>query len=313
MNNLSVQTEPGSAGPPAKQPGVWREIVRKKAVYAAISPFYILFAVFGIFPIFYSLYLSVHKWDGIGLMSFVGISHYKYLLTEPQFWNAVLNTFEIWILSTIPMLCFALVIAFLMHSSFVRFRTFYRIAYFIPNVTSIVAVAIVFSNLFGSHYGFINFILNTLGLKTVAWLNFPWGIKIAIAAMVVWRWTGYNAIIYLAGLQAIPNTLYEAATIDGASVTQSFLRITIPLLRPVILFTVITSTIGGMQIFTEPQVLVGNSGGVGHGGMTIVLYLYQQAFVNNRFGYGSAVAWALFVIIVVFSIINWKIVQKKED
>lgn len=194
-----------------------------------------------------------------------------------------------------------------------KFRTLFRVGYFLPNVTSIVAVAIIFGALFANNYGFLNYLLQSVGLPVVEWLNAPWGIKVAISSMVVWRWTGYNAVIYLAGLQSIPQTLYEAAKIDGASAIQSFFRITIPMLRPVILFTVITSTIGGMQLFTEPQVLVGNDGGAGAAGMTIVLYLYRESFINNYFGYGAAVGWGMFLIIALFSIVNWKLVQGKSS
>ncbi|MGM1049492.1 MAG: carbohydrate ABC transporter permease [Bacillota bacterium] len=279
--------------------------------YLAISPFYILFAVFGLFPIAFSMYLSFQKWDGIGEMTFNGLNNYQFMLTDPEFWSAVRNTLVIWIYSTIPMLCFALIIAFLLNASFVRFRTFFRIGYFLPNVTSLVAVAIVFSTLFSNNYGLLNYFLNLIGLESVEWLNKTWGIQLAISIMIIWRWVGYNAIIYLAGLQSIPTVLYEAAKIDGATGIQAFFRITIPNLRPIILFTVITSTIGGMQVFTEPQVLVGNDGGVSGGGLTIVLYLYREAFVNNYFGYGSAVGWGMFILIALFSIINWRMVQGK--
>lgn len=275
--------------------------------------FYILFAVFGLFPIAFSLYLAFHKWDGIGVMTYNGLNNFKYMLTDAEFWQAVGNTFMIWIYSTIPMLFFALIIAFLLHAPFIKFRTLFRVGYFLPNVTSIVAVAIIFGALFANNYGFLNYLLQSVGLPVVEWLNAPWGIKVAISSMVVWRWTGYNAIIYLAGLQSIPQTLYEAARIDGASAVQSFFRITIPMLRPVILFTVITSTIGGMQLFTEPQVLVGNDGGAGAAGMTIVLYLYRESFINNYFGYGAAVGWGMFLIIALFSIVNWKLVQGKSS
>jgi cellobiose transport system permease protein len=293
-----------------KYRALFREIMKQRSIYLFISPFYLLFLTFGIFPIFFSLYLAFHKWDGIGAMEYVGLDQFRYLLTDSGFWSAILNTLQIWLLSTIPMLVFALIIAFLLHASFVRFRTFYRIAYFLPNVTSIVAVAIIFSTLFGNKYGLLNYFVTSLGFEPIEWLNSSLGIKIAIASMVIWRWTGYNAIIYLAGLQSIPTVLYEAARIDGASTVQAFFRITIPLLRPVILFTVMMSTIGGMQIFTEPQILVGNTGGPGSAGMTVVLYLYYQSFIQNLYGYGSAVAWGMFVIILLFSIVNWKIVQR---
>lgn len=284
---------------------IWKH--RKE--YLAISPFYILFAIFGLFPIGFSMFLSFQKWDGISEMSFNGLKNYQFMLTDPEFWRAVSNTLLIWIYSTIPMLFFALIIAFLLHASFMRFRTFFRIGYFLPNVTSLVAVAIVFGTVFSNNYGLLNYVLSLVGLESVEWLNKTWGIQLAISVMIIWRWVGYNAIIYLAGLQSIPSVLYEAAKIDGASGLQAFFRITIPCLRPIILFTVITSTIGGMQIFTEPQVLVGNDGGVSGGGLTIVLYLYREAFVNNYFGYGAAVGWGMFILIALFSILNWRMVQ----
>lgn len=282
-------------------------------LYVAISPFYVLFAIFGLFPILFSIVLSLTDWDGMGEISFVGLAQYQFLLTDGRFWNAVGNTFIIWFLSTIPMLFFAMVIAFLLHQN-IRFTKFYRVAFFLPNVTSMVAMAIVFGSVFSDTFGLVNSALTALGLDTVPWLSSPWGIKITIAMMVIWRFTGYNAIIYLAGLQSIPTDLYDAAKVDGANLRQVFFRITVPMMRPIILFTVITSTIGGLSLFTEPQVLLGNNGGAGEAGMTIVLYQYNQAFTQFDFGYGSAIAWALFLIAAIFAIINWRLVSgRRED
>ncbi|MDD9267205.1 carbohydrate ABC transporter permease [Paenibacillus sp. GCM10023248] len=283
------------------------------APYVMISPFYILFIVFSLFPILFSLYLAFHSWDGLGPMEFVGFRNFRNLLTDdPEFWKSVGNTFIIWFLSTVPQLFAALVIAFLLNAAFMRFKDFYRAVYFLPNITSIVAVAIIFGSFFGSQFGLINGLLQAVGLPRIEWINDPFWVKVAISLMVIWRWSGYNAIIYLAGLQSIPNDLYEAATIDGASRTQQFISITLPLLRPIILFTVILSTIGGMQLFTEPLILVGNTGGATKEGLTLVLYLYNQAFGNQMFGYASAVAWMLFLIIGIFSFVNWKFVSRGE-
>ena len=144
------------------------------------------------------------------------------------------------------------------------------------------------------------------------WLSSYWGIKVTIAVMLIWRWTGYNAIIYLAGLQAISIELYDAARVDGATTRQVFTSITVPMLRPVILFTLITSTIGSLGLFTEPQVLLGATGGTDEAGMTIVLYQYNQAFNQFDFGYGSAIAWALFVLAAIFSVINWRLLRERD-
>lgn len=294
---------------PVQTKSRWLAVKRSLPLYLSISPFYLLFAIFGLFPVLFSLYLSFHRWDGIGQMKYVGWNQFLYLLTDMNFWQAVGNTLEIWLMATIPMLCIALVLAFLLNAVS-RYTFLYQVAYFLPHVTSLVAIAIIFGSLFGNQYGLLNNLLLAFGLPKVAWLNSSLGIKTAIASMIIWQYTGYNAIIYLAGLQSIPKVLYEAARIDGANHRQIFLHITTPLLRPVILFTVITSTIGGLQIFTEPQVLVSETGGPGAGGMTMVLYLYQQAFVKYRFGYGSTIGWGLFVLIVLFSILNWNIVQR---
>jgi cellobiose transport system permease protein len=279
--------------------------------YLAVAPFYLLFLVFGLFPIGFSIFLSFQNWDGIGEMQFVGLAQYQYLLGDTRFWNAVGNTFIIWFISTIPMLFLALVLAFLLHQN-IRFKGFLRVAYFLPNVTSMVAMAIVFGSIFSDSFGIVNSALAALRLDQVPWLSSSWGIKVTIAVMVIWRFTGYNAIIYMAGLQAIPTDLYDAAKVDGANGWRIFRSVTVPMLRPVILFTVITSTIGGLSLFTEPQVLLGDGGGVDEAGMTIVLYQYNQAFTQFDFGYGSAIAWALFVIASVFALINWRLIRERD-
>jgi cellobiose transport system permease protein len=214
--------------------------------YVAIAPFFILFSIFGLFPILFSIVLSFTDWDGMGEISFAGVSQYAYLIQDSRFWNAVGNTFIIWILSTVPMLFLALVIAFLLHQN-IRFKGFYRVAFFLPNVTSMVAMAIVFGSVFSDSFGLVNSALTALHIDQIPWISSPWGIKVTIAVMVIWRFTGYNAIIYLAGLQSISTDLYESARLDGANNAQIFTRITVPLLRPIILFTVITSTVGGLS------------------------------------------------------------------
>ncbi|MFF3815110.1 carbohydrate ABC transporter permease [Streptomyces bluensis] len=281
----------------------------------AVSPFYVLFAVFGTFPVLYSLYLSFQDWDGIGDMRFVGLKQYGWLLQDSVFWHAVLNTFQIWFLSTVPMLFLALVLAFLLHSQ-VRFTGALRVAYFIPNVTSMVAMTIVFGSVF-AQAGLANSVLRAVGLDGVGWLSSEWGIKSSVAIMIIWRWVGYNALIFLAGLQAIPTEHFEAARVDGANSWQTLFRVVVPQLRPVILFAAITSTINGLQIFTESQVLfqstdVGTTGGPGQEGMTIVLYLWQKAFKEYQFGYGAAMGWLLFAIIAIFTIINWRLVSGSD-
>jgi cellobiose transport system permease protein len=301
-----------SAPAPARQQ---RRVLSFWPQYLAISPFYLLFGVFLLFPVFYSLYLSFQHWDGIGQMSFVGLQQFRFLYKDPVFWLSIRNTLVIWVFSTVPTLFGALVLATLLNSVR-RFKAFYRIALFIPNVTSIVAVAIFFTAVFSNNFGLVNAILHMAHLPAVPWMSNPWTIKVVIAALMTWQWTGYNMIIYLAGLQAIPTEVYEAARVDGAGPVRTFFRITIPILRPIILFTVIVSTINGLQSFAEPQVMFGNNaantnvGGPGQAGLTTLLYFYQEAFNNNDFGYAAAIVWAFFLLILVLVIVNWRIVQR---
>jgi cellobiose transport system permease protein len=304
------RTPPAGAARPVRR-GVlsyWRQ-------YLAISPFYLIFTVFSFGPVFYSLYLAFQRYDGLGTKQFVGLQQFEFLWNDPVFWLSIRNTLVIWVLSTVPTLFGALVLATLLHSVR-RFKGFYRIALYVPNVTSIVAVAIFFGAVFSNDFGLVNAILGMVGIDPVPWLSDPWLIKVVIALLMTWMWTGYNMIIYLAGLQAIPQSVYEAARIDGAGPVRTFFRITIPIMRPIILFTVVVSTINGLQSFSEPQVLFAsnaanqNLGGPGQAGLTTLLYFYQSAFLDNDYGYGAAIVWAFFVLIIVLVVINWRIVQR---
>jgi cellobiose transport system permease protein len=284
----------------------------------AVSPFFLLFAAFGLFPLVFSAWLAFHRWDGISPVTFAGFDQFRFLLADATFRKAVVNTIIIWIMATVPMLFMSLGLASMLNSV-KRFKTFYQVVLFLPSVTSIVAVVIFFKAIFDNQVGVVNQVLEAVGLSGVQWLNGYWTIKIVLAVIMTWQWVGYNAIIYYAGLQAISGEVYEAAKIDGAGVLRTFWSITVPLLRPVIIFTVVVSTIGGMQTFAEPQVLFGsnasinpNSGGPGQAGLTMVLYFYQQAFNNNNYGYGAAIAYGVFAIVAVFTLINWRITARAE-
>jgi len=292
--------------------GLFKEIYKHRTLYLFISPFYILFLIFSVFPILFSIYLAMHKWDGIGDMKFVGMNNFNYMFHDPAFWNALYNNVALWILGNAPQLLCALVVAYVINLAVVRFKGFYRIAYFLPNVTAMVAVVIIFQSLFGNEYGLINFLLEKLGLDKIAWLNSSFGVRVVIAAMICWRYMGYNAVIYLSGLQRIPKDLYEAAELDGATLFQTFMKITLPMLRPIILFSVMMSTIGGFQIFTEPQVLAGNQPPY-PGSDTVVLYMYREGFNYQNYGYAAAVSWVLFIIIGLLSVVNWKFFNKSDD
>ncbi|MFC7330638.1 carbohydrate ABC transporter permease [Marinactinospora rubrisoli] len=279
----------------------------KGSPYLFISPFFLLFGVFGLFPLLYTVWVSLHEWSLIGgNEGFVGLANYERLITDGKFWNALYNTLGIFVIAVVPQLLVALFLADLLNRR-LRWSGFFRIGLILPYVTSIAAVAIVFGQLFGPQFGMVNYVLELAGIDPVDWRGEKYASWVAIAVMIDWRWTGYNALIYLAAMQAVSRDLYEAAALDGAGRLRQFWQITIPMLRPTIIFTVIISTIGQMQLFTEPAVF-GTDGAMNGGTesqfQTVMMLVYQEAFRYGNYGYGSAVAWMLFLLIVLFSLLN---------
>ena len=280
--------------------------------YLYIAPFFLVFGVFGLFPLAYTAYISLFDWNPIGEQLFIGLDNYRALIADPRFWNAARNTLTIWLLSTVPQLFVALVLATVLNQA-LRLRTGLRMAVLVPNITSVIAVGVIFTQIFGRDYGMANWLLESVGLDRINWQAGTFSSQFVVASMVMWRWTGYNALIYLAAMQSIPKSLYESAEIDGAGRVRQFFAITIPQLRPTIIFTVIISTIGGLQVFAEPLVF-GGQGGVTGGQsrqfQTLALFLYEQGFRNFQFGYGSAIAWALFLIITVLTVVNFLLTRR---
>ena len=279
--------------------------------YLYISPFFILFAIVGLFPLLYTGYVSVHQWHLIGGEGdFVGLDNFIFVLQQPQFWIALRNTFSIFLFSAVPRVVFALVIAAVLNEN-IRAKTFWRMGVLLPYIVTPVAIAIIFGVMFSDKYGVINTLLTNIGLPAIGWHSDVIPSHIAIATMVNFRWTGYQALIFLAAMQAVPRDYYEAAMIDGASRVRRFFSITIPQLRPTIIFVVVTSTIGGLQIFDEPR-LYDQFGTGGSDGQwrTLTMYIYNLGWIESNFGRASAVAWLLFIIIIIFGAINLAITQR---
>ena len=273
--------------------------------YLFISPFFILFALVGLFPLLYTGWVSLHAWDLIGGQGdWTGSGNFAFVLQQRQFWIALRNTLSIFLLSAIPQLIVAIAIAAALDSN-LRNRTFWRMSVLLPFVVMPVAAALIFGSMFGERYGLVNRTLAHVGISPVLWHSDPFASHIAIATMVNFRWTGYNALILLAGMQAIPRDLYEAATIDGARFVRRFFRITVPQLRPTIIFVIITATIGGLQIFDEPRLYDQNGlGGEDQQWMTMTIYLYKLGWAQQNFGRAAAVAWLLFLVIVAIGLLN---------
>jgi cellobiose transport system permease protein len=283
----------------------------KASPYLYIAPFFIVFAVFGIFPILYTAVISLMDWDTVrNTGSFIGADNFTYVLQDRKFWLALRNTFSIFLLSSVPQLLMSTFIAAMLDHQ-LRAKTFWRMGVLVPYVVMPVAVGIIFSKLFADESGLFNEWLGAIGIDPVGWHKGVLPSHFAIATMVNFRWTGYNALILLAAMQAIPRDLYEAAAIDGASSFRRFVSITIPQIRPTMIFVILTATIGGLQVFDEPRMFDNTgTGGADQQWLTVTMYMYNTGWGQLNFGRASAIAWLLFLIIVVFSLLNLYITRK---
>ena len=299
--------------------GIGRQSRRRKvklAPYLFISPFYLLFLAFGLLPILFSLAVSLYDWRGTQQATFTGLSNYQVLFHDADFFAALTNTIIVWLGSTVPMIFLALAFASILNSQRLRLRGLFRTIYFLPVVTSLVVTGLIFSVLFSTSYGLVNDVLQLFGIQPIDFLGDPAWMKPALILALLWRWTGNDMVIMLAGLQSIPGDIYEAARIDGASSIQSFWRITVPLMRPVILFDFIITTIGSFNLFEEPYVLFGgpggNIGGTDNAGLVTGTLIYQNSFVYFNFGYGAAIAWIVALIIFVLSMLQLRVGSRNE-
>lgn len=276
-----------------------------------ISITVITFLVFILYPVLNSLFLSFHSVKGI-VQKFNGINNYKRMFNDVLFKKSLFNTFIYLIVQVPIMLTLAMFLATLLNSKKLRFKTFFRTAIFLPCVTSLVAYSVLFKLIFAPN-GIINYLLTSLKLISVpiAWLSDPILAKVVIIIALLWRWTGYNMIFYLAALQNVPSETYEAAEIDGANSLKKFFYITIPQLKPIILFTTIMSTIGTLQIFDEPMNLT--RGGPANATLSISQYIYNQSFVYApNFGYAATLSYVVVFIVAILAFIQIKVAGEES-
>ncbi|WP_435770534.1 carbohydrate ABC transporter permease [Nocardioides sp. SYSU DS0651] len=281
--------------------------------YLYVSPFFVLFALVGLYPLLYTGYLSLFDWNRAYYVrgEFVGLENYRFVLTDPVFQKSLVNTFSIFLMSSVPQVVLAVAVAALLDRR-LRASALWRMSVLLPFVVAPAAAVLIFGSLFADQYGVVNGILERIGLEPVRWHVDRWWSHFAIAGMVNWRWTGYNALIFLAAMQAVPRDLYEAAALDGAGRIRQFFAVTLPLIRPTMIFVVITSTIGGLQIFTEPRLFdntPNREGGPDHQYMTSTLYIYVKGIEDQFYGRASAAAWILFLVILTIAVLNFVITR----
>jgi ABC-type sugar transport system permease subunit len=310
MAETSVMKRPYSAMV-AKLRQKWNEIYKARWPYLFISPFYILFLIFGVYPILFSLYLSFTEWKGLGPIKFVGLRNFELLLRDKIFWQSMSNGVILFFMYVPIMTFLALVLAVILNSKRVRGFRFFRTLLFIPYIMNIVAAGFTFRLLLNQKYGLVNALLEIFSIPPVPWLESTWGGRISLCLLVIWAWLGYNMVIMLAGLQTIPGELTEAALIDGASPIQAFFYVTIPLMRPVILFSVVLSTMGSFNLFSEIYNLTG--GGPINATLTPVIVIFDQAFGNFRLGYASAMSYLYFLILFVLTLLQFRYFGRQVD
>ena len=290
-------------------PGV-RRIWRHRWPVLFISPFYVLFAVFMVYPVGFSVWLSLHQWRGVGEMQWIGLDNYRTLRHDRLFWETMRNA-VILFLVYVPLMTFAaVVVASILNTGFLRLQGLWRALIFLPHITSMVAAGYTFRLMLDTHSGAANAVMGWLGLGPVPWLDDRWWARVSLGLLMVWSWLGYNTVIMLAGLQTIPPELAEAARVDGAGRVQVFRHITVPLLRPVIAFALTLSVIGTFQMYTEPLILT--QGGPFRSTRTPVMEIFATTFENVKFGYAAAMSYVYFAVIVVVTLVQFRFVGRES-
>jgi ABC-type sugar transport system permease subunit len=289
----------------------------KLAPYLFILPFFIFYGVFSAFPVVYSFLISLTEWNGFAEMKFIAFDNYRRLFTEDiGFYRSLLNTLLIMLLSTTPIQILALLLALLLNYRFVLFgRSVVRNLFFLPYVMTPVAVGLMFSLFFDKEIGLLNSILRNISVikANVDWLNIGPLSRYLTASVVVWKYLGYVTLIYLSGLQSVPHELYEAAQIDGAKPVRIFLRIIMPQIRPVLVFSVTMGIIGGLKLFEEPLMLFkGFEGGIDRSSQTMAVRFIQTVFQHGLYGYGAAQGYAMFLVILILSFSYYFVISRRE-
>lgn len=295
-----------------KKSGINRRINRYG--YFFILPFVITFIIFNLYPIVYTFQLSTHSWKGFGAETKVGFSNFLRLAKDSTFPKTIINTLKIWLCDFIPQLGIALLLSLIFSLYKIKGMKLFRAAYYLPNLITAASIGLLFNILLNGDKSTINQLLVILGFKNAPIQFFKNGnITQAIASYILWwMWFGYTTILVMAGISTIEPDLYEASEIDGCSKAQTFTKITLPLIKPTLIYITITSLIGGMQIFDVPVNLTNLQGDPQKAVLTSSMYIYQQGFKNNSFGYASALSVVLFFIIALLSFFAYKAMNNKR-
>jgi ABC-type sugar transport system permease subunit len=293
--------EPSGERKPA--PGWWRANKRAFTPFLFLLPFFLIYAAFMLYPIIDALRLSFFEAGGFGAPEFIGLDNYRQLLSDPRYLEALRNTTiytlaSVFILSPLALIFAVTIRSFIVPSA--AFKSFYRLTFFLPFITSLVVVALMFNVVFDPNYGLLNSLFASIGLPRLDWLRSPDLALPSVIMVGIWTYVGINSLYFLAGLQNIPDDLHEAAAVDGAGRTKTFFYVTLPLLKPVILFVVVQATIFSYQLFELPFLLTG--GGPSDATLTLAIYLYETGFRQFDRGYASAIGYSMALIAIALAV-----------
>ena len=291
------------------------KINRNFYAYLFIIPFFTVFVVFQLYPILYTFFLSFHKWDGISKIVNVGVDNFETLLRDKYFSLSLKNTVRIWLGNFIPQIGIALLLAGIFTFNRIKGMTFFRAVFYLPNLVTAASMGLLFNLLFDGNKSVINQILMNLGIinTPIEFFSSPIFASSIASYIQWWMWFGYTLIIVMAGMTSISSEIYEAAMVDGATSVKTFFYITLPLVRPTLLYLMITSIIGGMQLFDVPATLTNGLGDPQKSILTTAMYIYNTGFKNHNMGYASTLSVGLFIIIAILSVISFRIMNAKEE
>ena len=287
--------------------------LRKRAKYAYmfIAAFFIVFLMFRIYPIIYSFRLSFQSMDPLsGKTKDVGWTNYERMVTSTFFYQSILNTLIIWVISIIPQLSTAFLLSLMLQNKWLKGRSLLRNIYYFPNLVATVTIGLLFTTMFSYPNGAVNQLIQLFGAESINFKNNPFLAKLVVGIAICWKNFGYNIIYFTAGLNSVPDEVYEAADVDGASSVQKTFRITIPLLRPMLIYVFVTSIIGGLQMFDESKLVFTDV--PNNATTTMVKYMYDSAFVRFQFGYGAATAFGIFIVIAFFSVVGLLVTRERS-
>lgn len=279
------------------------------AAFAFIAPFFLVFGIFQLVAVIASAGLSLTNWKGGNGGQYVALGNYTALLSDPAFLKALWHTVILWVL-TVPALSLgALALAYVLNSKLVRAKSLLRTFFFLPVLPSLVVVGVLFLLLMDPVFGLPNIVLQSLGLPAIDLKNNPDVAMPVLAAVILWRWVGYNMTIHLAALQSLPTDVIESARVDGATAWQTFWRIIVPMSKPTLVFTTIMSTIGTFNLFDEPYVLFGSDAGPDQAGLTLGTYMFKQGFEYFNLGYASAISYTVAAVVLVLSLLQLRVTR----